>query len=166
MIILLYPKKKVKFHVLIWKNLALNTEKPSKNTIFQFQTWVSTAEINKIKIDFLSKLTLLACRSIYKLVDCFHSYLHNIYKWNFLRLNIISKVRTFWAGHKNLKQPPTWFDIYLVNVKSSERLFQIFVAFYLRPKSRSKIPQNHLTSYVNAPLGIVGMKILMNFIPK
>ena len=113
-------KKKVKFHVLIWKNLALNTEKPSKNTIFQFQTWVLTAEINKIKIDFLSKLTLLACRSIYKLVDCFHSYLHNIYKWNFLRLNIISKVRTFWKGHKNLKQSSTWSDIFRFSKKATK----------------------------------------------
>ena len=25
------------------------------------------------------------------------------------------KVRTFWKGHKNLKQSPTWFDIYLVD---------------------------------------------------
>ena len=28
-----------------------------------------------------------------------------------------------------MKQSPTWFDVYLVNVKSSGRLFQIFVAF-------------------------------------
>ena len=39
------------------------------------------------------------------------------------------KVRTFWKGHKNLKQSPTWFDIYLVKFKSSERFCQIFVAF-------------------------------------
>ena len=30
---------------------------------------------------------------------------------------------------QNLNQSPTWFDVYLVNVKSSGRLFQIFVAF-------------------------------------
>ena len=30
---------------------------------------------------------------------------------------------------QNLKQFPTWFDVYLVNVKSSGRLFQIFVSF-------------------------------------
>ena len=28
-----------------------------------------------------------------------------------------------------MKKSPTWFDVYLVNVKSSGRLFQIFVAF-------------------------------------
>ena len=28
-----------------------------------------------------------------------------------------------------MKQCPTWFDVYLVNVKSSGRLFQSFVAF-------------------------------------
>ena len=28
-----------------------------------------------------------------------------------------------------MKQSPTWFDVYLVNVKSSGRLFRIFVAF-------------------------------------
>ena len=28
-----------------------------------------------------------------------------------------------------MKQSPTWFDVYLINVKSSGRLFQIFVAF-------------------------------------
>ena len=29
---------------------------------------------------------------------------------------------------QNLKQFPTWFDVHIVNVKSSWRLFQIFVA--------------------------------------
>ena len=28
-----------------------------------------------------------------------------------------------------MEQSPTWFDVYLVNVKSSGRLFQIFVPF-------------------------------------
>ena len=40
----------------------------------------------------------------------------------------------FWSSGflrrpKNLKQSSTCFDVYLVNVKSSRRLFQIFVAF-------------------------------------
>ena len=39
------------------------------------------------------------------------------------------KVRTFWKGHKNLKQSPARFDVYLVTVKSSGWLFQIIVAF-------------------------------------
>ena len=39
------------------------------------------------------------------------------------------KVQLFWEGHKNLELSPTWFDIYLVNVKSSGRWLQIFVAF-------------------------------------
>ena len=39
---------------------------------------------------------------------------------------------------QNLKQSSIWFDIYLVHVKSSWRLFQIFVAFSECPNFNSK----------------------------
>ena len=36
---------------------------------------------------------------------------------------------SFLRRPQNLKQSSTWFEVYLVNVKSSGRLFQIFVVF-------------------------------------
>ena len=38
-----------------------------------------------------------------------------------MRRNYFSKVQLFWEGHKNLELSSTWFDTYLVNVKSSGR---------------------------------------------
>ena len=35
----------------------------------------------------------------------------------------------FWEGHKNLRNLPYGFDIYLVNVKPTRQIAQIFVAF-------------------------------------
>ena len=40
-----------------------------------------------------------------------------------------SKVRLFWQGHKNLRNLPYGFDIYLVSVKNMRKIAQIFVAF-------------------------------------
>ena len=40
-----------------------------------------------------------------------------------------SKVQVFWEGHKNLRNLPRGFDIYLVNVKTMRKIVQIFVAF-------------------------------------
>ena len=39
------------------------------------------------------------------------------------------KVQLFWKGHKNLRDLPYGFDIYLVNVKTIRQIVQIFVAF-------------------------------------
>ena len=43
------------------------------------------------------------------------------------------KVQTLWKGLKNFKQSPTWFDVYLVNVKCKRQIkWEIvskFVAF-------------------------------------
>ena len=39
--------------------------------------------------------------------------------------SLFIKVRIFWTGKKDLKQSPTLFDIYEVNIKSCGRLFQI-----------------------------------------
>ena len=45
-------------------------------------------------------------------------------------MNIIGDLSSaFFRRTQNLKPPSTWFDIYLENVKSSGRWFQIFVAF-------------------------------------
>jgi hypothetical protein len=55
-----------------------------------------------------------------------------------------------------LKQSPTWFDVYLVNVKSSGRLFQIFVAFSECPNFTDWIV---LLSLVMAQ----DFKVLVNF---
>ena len=39
------------------------------------------------------------------------------------------KVQIFWEGHKNLRNLPRGFDIYLVNVKTMRKIAQIFMAF-------------------------------------
>ena len=39
------------------------------------------------------------------------------------------KVQLFWEGHKNLLNRPYGFEIYLVNVKTTRNIAQIFVAF-------------------------------------
>ena len=39
------------------------------------------------------------------------------------------KVQFFWEGHKNLRNLPHGFDIYLVNIKTMRKIAQIFVAF-------------------------------------
>ena len=39
------------------------------------------------------------------------------------------KVQLFWESHKNLRNLPYGFDIYLVNVKTIRQFAQIFVAF-------------------------------------
>ena len=50
-----------------------------------------------------------------------------------------------------MKQSPTWFDVYLVNVKSSRRLFQIFVAFSecLNFNIYSKLPKERAINTCN-----------------
>ena len=45
----------------------------------------------------------------------------------FILLDI--KVQLFWEGHKNLRNLPHGFDIYLVNIKTMRKIAQIFVAF-------------------------------------
>ena len=50
--------------------------------------------------------------------------------WPKLRvLNDPIKVQLFWEGHKNLRNLPHGFDIYLVNVKTTRKIAEIFVAF-------------------------------------
>ena len=44
----------------------------------------------------------------------------------FILLDI--KVQLFWEGHKNLRNLPHGFDIYLVNVKTIRQIVQFFVA--------------------------------------
>ena len=46
-------------------------------------------------------------------------------------MKIDKKISWFYLKFRpqNLKKSPTRFEVYLVNVKSSEGLFQIFVAF-------------------------------------
>ena len=39
------------------------------------------------------------------------------------------KVQLFWEGHKNVRNRPYDFEIYLVNVKTIRMIAQIFVAF-------------------------------------
>ena len=39
------------------------------------------------------------------------------------------KVQLFWEGHKNLRNLPHGFDIYLVNFKTIRQIAQIIVAF-------------------------------------
>ena len=39
------------------------------------------------------------------------------------------KVQLFWESHKNLRNRPYGFEIYLVNVKTMRTIVQIFVAF-------------------------------------
>ena len=39
------------------------------------------------------------------------------------------KVQLFWEGHKNVRNRPYGFEIYLVNVKTIRTIAQIFVAF-------------------------------------
>ena len=39
------------------------------------------------------------------------------------------KVQLFWEGHKNVRNLPHGFDIYLVNVKTMRKIAHIFVAF-------------------------------------
>ena len=58
---------------------------------------------------------------------------------DFLRNHLI-KVQLFWEGHKNLRNLPHGFDIYLVNVKTMRKIAQIFVAFSekLNFKKRAK----------------------------
>ena len=41
----------------------------------------------------------------------------------------VYKVQLFWEGHKNLRNRPHSFDIYLVNVKTMRTIAHIFVAF-------------------------------------
>ena len=41
----------------------------------------------------------------------------------------IFKVQLFWEGHKNVRNHPYGFEIYLVNVKTIGPIAQIFVAF-------------------------------------
>ena len=39
------------------------------------------------------------------------------------------KVQLFWEGHKNVRNHPYGFEIYLVNIKTIRTIAQIFVAF-------------------------------------
>ena len=42
---------------------------------------------------------------------------------------ILFKVQLFWEGHKNVRNRPYGFEIYLANVKPMSTISQIFVAF-------------------------------------
>ena len=51
-------------------------------------------------------------------------------KWHAKRDSVLMfKSSDFLRRPQNVKQSFTWFDVYLVNFKSSGRLFQIVVAF-------------------------------------
>ena len=41
----------------------------------------------------------------------------------------VVKVDLFWEGHKNVRNLPYGFDIYLVNLKTIRQIVHIFVAF-------------------------------------
>ena len=41
----------------------------------------------------------------------------------------LDKVQLFWEGHKNVRNCPYGFEIYLVNVKTMRTIAQIFGAF-------------------------------------
>ena len=43
--------------------------------------------------------------------------------------DLTAKVQLFWEGHKNVRNRPYGFEIYLVNVKTIRTIAQIFVAF-------------------------------------
>ena len=47
----------------------------------------------------------------------------------FLKSRFFLKVKLFWKGHKNVRNRPYGFEIYLVNVKTIRTIAQIFVAF-------------------------------------
>ena len=49
----------------------------------------------------------------------------DIFIWIWRKTWTYHRIRTFWKGHKSLKQSPTWFDVYKVKVKSSGRFFEI-----------------------------------------
>ena len=51
-------------------------------------------------------------RNYFKYVVC-HTQSH------YIEVTQGGKVQLFWEGHKNLELSSTWFDIYLVHVKSS-----------------------------------------------
>ena len=45
-----------------------------------------------------------------------------------------SKVQLLWEGHKNVRNGPYGFEIYLVNVKTMRKIAQIFVALAFSEK--------------------------------
>ena len=47
----------------------------------------------------------------------------------FLTHIISGKVQLFWEGHKNVRNRPYGFEIYLLNVKTIRTIAQIYVAF-------------------------------------
>ena len=57
------------------------------------------------------------------------SFCMNLIEWMFIYCIYVSKVQLFWEGHKNLRNRPYGFEIYLVNVKTIRTIAQIFVAF-------------------------------------
>ena len=69
-------------------------------------------------IEFYSKIlsgNLLTWQNILYFYYRTHAIItHGYYFLNplFRRICVIGKVLTFWIGNKNLKQSPTWFDIY------------------------------------------------------
>ena len=46
-----------------------------------------------------------------------------------ITFRVVVKVQLFWEGHKNVRNRPYGFEIYLVNVKIIETIGHIFVAF-------------------------------------
>ena len=55
--------------------------------------------------------------------------LWGIWKWFVHTKRISIKVQFSWEGHKNVRNRPYGFEIYLVNVKTIRTIAQIFVAF-------------------------------------
>ena len=47
----------------------------------------------------------------------------------FLEVSLFFKVQLIWEGHKNLRNLPYGFDIYLLHLKPIRQIAQIFVAF-------------------------------------
>ena len=53
----------------------------------------------------------------------------NLRKFSYKVVNRFDKVQLFWKGHKNVRNGPYGFEIYLVNVKTVRTIAHIFVAF-------------------------------------
>ena len=52
---------------------------------------------------------------------------------------LLCKVQLFWEGHKNVRNHPYGFEIYLLNVKIMRTIAQIFVAFSENPNFKVEV---------------------------
>ena len=96
----------------------------------------------------------LSTRSWHKMIVITWNHKIVVKTWNhkiivyiakfFLENQFLKLKFSFSKKATNLKQSPTWFDVYLANVKSSKRLFQIFVVFSECPKRKKSNKENFL----------------------